>query len=100
MTHRILKLLVLVAALWGSVAFAAEAQPRGMAFDVYIRLELGMTEGELVLRAGKPDHQAVDNPREGLKSYYYFPTVSNPFLTTISLRSGRIANIERVRKSQ
>lgn len=100
MNQRLLKLIVLAAGLWCLAAAAAEAQPRGMAFDVYIRLEIGMTEGELVLRAGKPDHQAVDNPREGLKSYYYFPTVSNPFLTTISLRSGRIANIERVRKSQ
>jgi hypothetical protein len=100
MIQRILKRIVLAAVLWGPTAGAAESQPRGMAFDVYIRLELGMTEGELVLRAGKPDHQTVDNPREGLKSYYYFPTVSNPFLTTISLRSGRIANIERVRKSQ
>ncbi len=69
-----------------------------MAFEVYIRLEHGMTEGELVLRAGKPDHHAIDNIREGLKSYYYFPTLANPFLTTVRLRSGRIENIDRVRK--
>ncbi len=93
--------LILVAALWCGFAGAAEeAPPRGMAFDVYIRLEHGMTEGELVLRAGKPDHHAIDNLREGLKSYYYFPTSANPFLTTVSLRSGRIANIDRVRKPQ
>lgn len=92
--------LILAAVLWCGYAGAAEATaPRGMSFEVYIRLEHGMTEGELVLRAGKPDHQAVDNLREGLKSYYYFPTLANPHLTTISLRSGRIVNIERVRKS-
>jgi hypothetical protein len=91
--------LALIAALWCGLAGAAEeAAPRGMAFEVYIRLEHGMTEGELVLRAGKPDHQALDNIREGLKSYYYFPTSANPFLTTVTLRSGRIENIERVRK--
>lgn len=94
-----IRTLILAAALWGGFAGAAEdAAPRGMAFEVYIRLEHGMTEGELVLRAGKPDHQTVDNIREGLKSYYYFPTLANPFLTTITLRSGRIENIDRVRK--
>lgn len=93
------RFLILVAALWGGFAGAAEdAAPRGMAFEVYIRLEHGMTEGELVLRAGKPDHQTLDNIREGLKSYYYFPTLANPFLTTVTIRSGRIENIDRVRK--
>ncbi len=96
----LIRVLIAAAGLWCTVAVgAAEPEPRGMAFDVYIRLEHGMTEGELVLRAGKPDHHAVDNLREGLKSYYYFPTAANPFLTTVSLRSGRIVNIERVRKS-
>ncbi len=91
--------LILAAALsCGFAGAAEEAAPRGMAFEVYIRLEHGMTEGELVLRAGKPDHQALDNIREGLKSYYYFPTLANPFLTTVTLRSGRIENIDRLRK--
>jgi hypothetical protein len=93
-----IRTLILSSALWCAFAGAAEEAPRGMAFEVYIRLEHGMTEGELVLRAGKPDHQALDNLREGLKSYYYFPTLANPFLTTVRLRSGRIDNIDRVRK--
>lgn len=91
--------LMLALALWCGIAGAAKESARGMAFEVYIRLEHGMNEGELVLRAGKPDQQAIDNLREGLKSYYYFPTSSHPFLTTVTLRSGRIINIERVRKS-
>jgi hypothetical protein len=95
----LIRILIVAAGLWVAAAGAAEPAPRGMAFDVYIRLEHGMTEGELVLRAGRPDHQAVDNLREGLKSYYYFPTTANPFLTTVSLRSGRIVNIVRERKS-
>lgn len=100
-TRIFVRSLILVAALWCGFAGAAEdTTPRGMAFDVYIRLEYGMTEGELVLRAGKPDHHALDNIREGLKSYYYYPTSANPFLTTVTLRSGRIINIERVRKPQ
>lgn len=96
----LIRSLLLLAALSCGMAGAAEAAPaRGMAFEVYIRLEHGMTEGELVLRAGRPDHQAIDNRREGLKSYNYFPTPAHPFLTTVRLRSGRIIDIERVRKS-
>lgn len=76
----------------------AEPPPNGMAFEVYIRLEHGMTEGELVLRAGKPDHQVIENHRDGHKSLYYYPTTANPYLTTVSLRNGRIVNIERIRK--
>jgi len=92
--------LILTAALCCAAASAAaEMPPQGMPFEVYIRLEHGMTEGELVLRAGRPDHHATVNRREGLKSYYYFPTSANPFLTTVTLRSGRIVDIERVRKS-
>ncbi len=72
--------------------------PRGMSFEIFIRLEHGMTEGELVLRAGRPDHQSFDNPREGLKTFYYYPTSAHPFLTTVALRSGRITHIERLRK--
>ncbi len=93
--------LILIAALYGGfpAAAAQDAPARGMSFEVFIRLEHGMTEGELVLRAGRPDHFSVDNYREGLKSYYYFPTLANPFLTTVLLRSGRIVSIDRVRKS-
>jgi hypothetical protein len=95
MTLRLLILLLMFA----PVVQAVEEPPRGMAFEVYIRLEHGMTEGELLLRAGKPDHRANDNAFEGLKSLYYYPTQANPHLTTITLRSGRIINIERVRRS-
>ena len=97
MLIRFLTLLALLCP--AAVVAAAETQPRGMPFEVYIRLEHGMTEGELVLRAGKPDHQSVDNRREGLKSFYYYPTSAIPHLTTVTLRSGRIINIERERKS-
>ena len=98
-----LRYLIPVAALCAAAGFAQaaavpEPAPRGMPFEIFIRLEHGMTEGELVLRAGKPDHQSFDNLREGLKTLYYYPTPANPFLTTVALRSGRIANIERLRK--
>ncbi|MBI4207910.1 MAG: DUF4124 domain-containing protein [Betaproteobacteria bacterium] len=72
---------------------------RGMEFNTFIRLQRGMTEGELLLRAGAPDYSTVENFRDDIvKSFYYYPTVGNPFLTVVTLRSGRIADIERTRK--
>lgn len=79
---------------------AVEVPVRGMGFDTYIRLQRGMSEGELILRAGKPDHESVENFRHDIvKSYYYYPTLSDPFITVVTLRGGRIANIERTRKA-
>jgi hypothetical protein len=79
---------------------AAAAEPvRGMGFDTYIRLERGMSEGELLLRAGRPDQLAVDTAAyDVVKSYYYFPTDTDPFITVVTLRGGRIANLERTKK--
>lgn len=77
----------------------AEAPVRGMSFDTFVRLYNGMSEGELVLRAGRPDHETVESFRHFVvKSYYYYPTSSNPFITVVTLRGGRIVNLERTRK--
>src|SRR5262245_38152446 len=46
---------------------------RGMEFDTFIRLQAGMSEGELLVRAGPPDHQALDNFADYDRTYYYFP---------------------------
>ncbi|MGH8618130.1 MAG: DUF4124 domain-containing protein [Burkholderiales bacterium] len=72
---------------------------RGMDFEVYRNLKLGMSEAELLTRAGKPDLDSLDNI-QGLfvKTYNYMPTGSNPFYTIITLRGGRIVNLERTRK--
>ena len=84
-----------------SVPLPAPAAPqaRGMAFDTFIRLQPGMTEGELLVRAGQPDHESVENFRAAIvKTYYYFPTVANPFTTVVTVRGGRIANLDRVKR--
>ena len=75
------------------------APVRGMDFDTYIRLQGGMTEGELLLRAGRPDHESVDSIRRDIvKTFYYFPTSANPYTTVVTLNGGRIYTIDRIKK--
>ena len=71
---------------------------RGLDFDTFIRLQRGMTEGELLVRAGRPDHESVDNLQDYDRTLYYFPTVANPYTTVVKLRSGRIASLDRVKR--
>jgi len=83
------------------VAAAPPSTPpvRGMEFEVYIRLQNGMSEGELLQRAGPPDFQSVDALRHTVgRTYYYYPTSANPFTTIVTLRGGRIFSLERIRK--
>jgi hypothetical protein len=78
----------------------AQNDARGMEFDVYIRLQTGMSEGELLQRAGKPDSESIENARDDIvKTYYYFPTRANPWMTAITLRAGKIVNLDRTRKA-
>ena len=80
-------------------AASPPAGARGMEFDVYIRLQKGMSEGELLQRAGRPDHESVENVHRFIvKTYYYFPTTSNPYTTVVTLRGGRIQDVDRVKK--
>jgi hypothetical protein len=79
---------------------AAKPAYKGMSFETFIRLQNGMSEGELVLRAGPPDQESVENFRNSVvKSYYYYPTSADPYITVVTLRGGRIANLERTRKT-
>ncbi|HWQ38434.1 MAG TPA: hypothetical protein VNM24_07455 [Burkholderiales bacterium] len=123
------KFLLAALALAGSAA-SGEERVRGMAFDVYIRLEIGMSEAELLQRAGPPDYESTDgldtrshaivqdsvliDPVSGrripqrhvlrgelsqtVKTWYYLPTVADPFTTTVRLTGGRISQIERKKK--
>lgn len=81
------------------VPVPAAPAPRGMAFETYIRLAVGMTEGEVLLRAGLPDRETIEDTRRVVKSMYYYPTSANPFLTVVTIRDGRVANLERNRKT-
>ena len=77
----------------------ADAPARGMDFQTFVRLQRGMTEGEVLIRAGQPDHESIENFRHDIvKTWYYFPTVADPFTTVVTMRAGRIANLDRVKK--
>ena len=95
-----LQFLILISALAGApVAAQTAAAVRGMNFDTYIRLQRGMSEGELLQRAGNPDQWSIDNQRsDSVKSYYYLPTLGDPYITVVIVRDGRIDNIERTKK--
>ena len=89
---------VLLALLATTAAAQPAPQVRGMDFDTYIRLDRGMSEGELLLRAGPPDYAAVDDLAGIVKSFYYYPTLNDPFMTVVTLRGGRVDHIERTKK--
>ena len=71
---------------------------RGMEFETFIRLQAGMNGGELLVRAGRPDHESLDNLGDYDRSWYYFPTVANPYTTVVRLRSGRIVSLDRIKR--
>ena len=83
----------------GPARAAVPTGPRGMSFDTFIRLRRGMSEGELIARAGPPDHRGEEVNRGLLQeSWYYLPTVGDPFTTIIQLRGGRVIATERIRQ--
>lgn len=78
---------------------AGIAPIRGMDLDTFVRLQTGMTEGELLTRAGRPDYMALEGTGDRIvKTFYYYPTQSNPYTTAVRVRGGRIDNLQRTRK--
>jgi hypothetical protein len=75
-------------------AHAQTIDPRDRGF-----LSLGMPEGEVVFKIGKPDHEAYVRNARGQpeeKTWTYFPHYRDPqTLTIVTLRAGVVANIER-----
>ncbi len=84
----------LLALLMGasSVAAAADAAERGF-------IRKGMKEGEVLLKIGKPDHEALIRAVKGEpeeKAWTYFPDSRDPqTLTILTLKAGVVVEIER-----
>ena len=70
---------------------------------------MGMTEGEVLARVGKPDHEAwmggrvrgrdgaaIVQGRDGDKTWTYLPHEQDPdTLTVITFRAGTVVDVER-----
>ncbi len=83
-----------------AIQSAANPRSRGMSFDTFRRLETGMPEGEVLLRAGPPDYQSNQFLSSGYlgKTWYYYPTRSDPFTTVIQISGGQVFSLDRVRQ--
>jgi hypothetical protein len=78
----------------------SETRNRGMSFDTFRRLATGMPEGEVLQRAGPPDYQSNQFLSSGFlgKTWYYYPTRSDPFTTVIQISGGQVFSLDRVRQ--
>jgi hypothetical protein len=90
---KIVKIFIAAALCAASaIALAVDARDRGF-------ISLGMAEGEVVFKVGKPDHEAFvlnvkGQPEE--KTWTYFPHPRDPqTLTIFTLRAGVVTGIER-----
>jgi hypothetical protein len=75
-----------------TLVWAADAAERGF-------IRKGMKEGEVVLKIGKPDHEAFIRNVKGLpeeKTWTYFPHANDPqTLTVLTLKAGVVESVER-----
>jgi hypothetical protein len=73
--------------------------PRGMPFEVFRRLDRGMSEGEVFAIAGPPERETVDSSNfytgTQRKSYYYVNVGRNASVTRIHFTNGTVTRIER-----
>ena len=85
-------LVIAVLSTASACVLAADARERGF-------IRVGMAEGEVLFRVGKPDHEAFvlnvkGQPEE--KTWTYFPHSRDPqTLTIVTLRAGVVSNLER-----
>jgi hypothetical protein len=91
---------------------------RGLDFRAYLSIRKGMTEGEVLSIAGRPDLQAEQGvvlSNQGwtdrgeivmhsermalaLRTYTYMPTADAPYVTTITFLGGRVSEVQRDRR--
>ena len=73
-------------------ALAADASERRF-------IREGMSEGELIMKVGRPDSESVDSGGGSavtVKRWIYFPTSGDPqTVTTLTIRDGRVVEVDR-----
>jgi hypothetical protein len=75
-----------------SSTFAADASERRFIRD-------GMSEGEVVMKVGRPDSESVDTgggAKVTVKRWMYFPAPGDPqTVTTLTIREGKVVEVSR-----
>lgn len=73
---------------------------RGMSLDTFRMLSIDIPEGEVLWRAGPPDYESNQFLSSGYlgKTWYYFPTVGEAFLTVIEIQGGTVFSLNRTRQ--
>jgi len=74
----------------------AARTPRGVDARTYGAIRRGMTEGELMEIAGEPDLLLWDS--RTVKTYTYYPTAVEPYITIVTFLNGRVTESERLRR--
>lgn len=94
-------MILLSAILWPFCTVGLAGQ---IDFGTYSRLETGMSEGEVLAIAGEPDKEMyLGSEKEGeensVKQFLYIPEPkeSDPHLTVITIKRGKVLNIERTK---
>jgi len=88
------RLLALIALL---LPLAAMAAPLDLL--TYAKIQVGMSEGDVLQIAGQPDSVIVDSERPVIvKSYYYFANSTEPNTTRVIFSGGNVSDIKRERK--
>jgi hypothetical protein len=115
---RLLVVFGLVLGMPSTQVFAQAENARGLDFRSYLSIRKGMTEGEVLSVAGRPDLQAEQGvvlSNQGwtdrgeivmhservalaLRTYTYLPTAETPYVTTITFLGGRVSEVQRDRK--
>jgi hypothetical protein len=86
---------------FAALALLSLASASAMAADAGERkfIRKGMGEGEVLLKIGKPDHEALHSAVRGHseeKTWTYFPKAGDPqTLTILRFHAGRVTEIER-----
>jgi hypothetical protein len=89
-----------------SVCFALSGFSQSLAGQIdtgdYIRLQKGMSEGEVLARVGEPDREIffdseAQRTAQSIKQFLYLPgpEAADPYLTIITIQQGKVINIER-----
>jgi hypothetical protein len=95
---------LITVSLIGLAWFEGEGIAGQVDTGAYLRLQKGMSEGEVLFRLGPPDKEVyfdseAQRTPQSIKQFLYIPgpEAADPHLTIITIQQGKILNIERIK---